>query len=82
MRPRPNSCCPSAGFENVTAAERAAAARALGITVPAWRAGQHVYFDLAARGSVDSNPCVPCLAAVNHITYKCPLKSCWYHIRC
>lgn len=50
-----------AGFQNVTAAERAAAARALGITVPAWREGQHVYFDLAARGSIDSNPCARAL---------------------
>ena len=48
-----------AGFENVTAAERAAAARALGITVPAWRTGQRAYFDLNPSGSIDGNPCVP-----------------------
>ena len=43
----------------MTAAQRAAAARALGITVPAWRAGETAYFDLNPSGSIDTNSCVP-----------------------
>jgi len=43
----------------VTAAQRAAAARALGITVPAWRGGEIPYFDLNPSGSIDTNSCVP-----------------------
>ena len=53
--PRAARC---AGFENVTAAARATAARALGITVPAWRTGQRAYFDLNPSGSIDTNLCV------------------------
>ena len=40
----------------MNSSERAAAARALGITVPAWRTGQRAYFHLAAGGDIDSNP--------------------------
>lgn len=53
-----NSVAEPTGFENVTAAQRAAAARALGITVPAWRAGATPYFDLNPSGSIDTNACV------------------------
>ena len=41
----------------MTAAEQAAAAAALGITVPAWKTGQKPYFDMNPAGNTDSNPC-------------------------
>ena len=45
--------CPNdhAGYGNVTAAEKAAAASALGISVPAWRPGQRPQFNQAPNGS-------------------------------
>ena len=49
--------CP-AGFENVTAANRSAAAHALGIPVPAWRMGQYAYFNINPAGIKDYNGCV------------------------
>ena len=44
----------------MTAAEKAAAASALGITVPAWRAGRRPHFVTARNGGgYWSQPCVP-----------------------
>ena len=61
-----------AGYEDVTAAERAAAAAALGITVPAWKTGQQAYFDLSPGGHTDANPCVlrPTEANANKQTHQ------------